>query len=244
MSDPLNVTIHYRLARYAYFLGRLDEAVASFTKVLELNPEYPAAHQDLALVYLAQSRPGGGACRDGAGEAGPRGGASACRCSITPWGARRRPTRRSRSSSRTTSDTAAYQIAEVYAYRGEVDRAFEWLERAYAQRDSGLSQIKGDPHFKRLERRSALCRPPREDAPAAVKGTGRHDSRPVESGSQETGRAGARERPAPSVFFLAASRQNLAARSAPRETPAACGCATGGAACAAPWPRSGGCARG
>jgi hypothetical protein len=37
-------------------------------------------------------------------------------------------------------------------YRGEVDRAFEWLERAYAQRDSGLSQIKGHPHFKRLER--------------------------------------------------------------------------------------------
>ena len=47
---------------------------------------------------------------------------------------------------------AAFQIAEVYAYRGEVDRAFEWLERAFAQRDSGLSQIKGDPHFKPLER--------------------------------------------------------------------------------------------
>ena len=48
--------------------------------------------------------------------------------------------------------TAAFQIAEVYAYRGEVDRAFEWLKRAYAQRDSGLSQMKGHPHFKRLER--------------------------------------------------------------------------------------------
>jgi serine/threonine-protein kinase len=47
-------------------------------------------------------------------------------------------------------DVAAYQIAEVYAYRGEVDLAFEWLERAYAQRDGGLSQIKGDPHLKRL----------------------------------------------------------------------------------------------
>ena len=42
-----------RVASYAYFLGRLDEAVASFTKVLELNPEYPAAHEDLAVVYLA-----------------------------------------------------------------------------------------------------------------------------------------------------------------------------------------------
>ena len=48
--------------------------------------------------------------------------------------------------------TAAFQIAEVFAYRGEADRAFEWLERAYAQRDSGLSQIKGQPHFRRFER--------------------------------------------------------------------------------------------
>jgi serine/threonine protein kinase len=37
---------------------------------------------------------------------------------------------------------AAYQIAEVYAWRGEKDKAFEWLERAYQQRDSGLSEIK------------------------------------------------------------------------------------------------------
>ena len=31
----------------------------------------------------------------------------------------------------------AYQIAEVYAYRGEPDKAFEWLDRAYEQRDAG-----------------------------------------------------------------------------------------------------------
>jgi len=47
---------------------------------------------------------------------------------------------------------AAFQIAEVYAFRGEADRAFEWLERAYAQRDGGLTQIKGDPLLKNLER--------------------------------------------------------------------------------------------
>jgi hypothetical protein len=38
----------------------------------------------------------------------------------------------------------AFQIAEVYGFRGEADRAFEWLERAYAQRDIGLTYIKGD----------------------------------------------------------------------------------------------------
>jgi hypothetical protein len=40
---------------------------------------------------------------------------------------------------------SAFQIAEVYAFRGEADAAFTWLERAYEQRDSGLSDVKGDP---------------------------------------------------------------------------------------------------
>jgi TolB-like protein len=45
----------------------------------------------------------------------------------------------------TGAGDAAYQIAEVYAWRGEKDRAFEWLQRAYAQRDGGLTLIKYDP---------------------------------------------------------------------------------------------------
>jgi len=54
---------------------------------------------------------------------------------------------------------AAYQIAVAYAARGEVDKAFEWLERAYAQRDSGLAFMRvhwilrplhGDPRWKAL----------------------------------------------------------------------------------------------
>jgi hypothetical protein len=40
---------------------------------------------------------------------------------------------------------AAEQIAEVYAWRGEKDQAFQWLERAYQQRDGGLATIKYDP---------------------------------------------------------------------------------------------------
>ena len=39
----------------------------------------------------------------------------------------------------------AYQIAEVYAWRGETDKAFEWLERGFDQRDGGLSFIHIDP---------------------------------------------------------------------------------------------------
>jgi len=49
------------------------------------------------------------------------------------------------------SRNAAYQIAEVYAWRGEPDKAFEWLERAYVQNDGGLTCIKADPLMKPLQ---------------------------------------------------------------------------------------------
>jgi TolB-like protein/Tfp pilus assembly protein PilF len=45
---------------------------------------------------------------------------------------------------------SAYQIAEVYAWRSEPDKSFEWLERAYEQHDGGLSVIKADPLLKSL----------------------------------------------------------------------------------------------
>jgi hypothetical protein len=44
--------------------------------------------------------------------------------------------------SRTTSiharNGSAYEVAQVYAFRSESDKAFEWLDRAYAQRNDGL----------------------------------------------------------------------------------------------------------
>ncbi len=46
---------------------------------------------------------------------------------------------------------SAFQIAEAHAFRGEIDLAVEWLERAYLQRDAGLADIKGDPLLRNLE---------------------------------------------------------------------------------------------
>jgi TolB-like protein/DNA-binding winged helix-turn-helix (wHTH) protein/tetratricopeptide (TPR) repeat protein len=44
----------------------------------------------------------------------------------------------------------AYQVAQAYAWRGENDKAFEWLERAERQFDAGLAQLKFDPMMSRL----------------------------------------------------------------------------------------------
>ena len=61
--------------------------------------------------------------------------------------------------------TWLYSIATVYAWRGELERAFEWLARAYAAHDDGLVRLKtdpllaslrGDPRYKALLRKMKL----------------------------------------------------------------------------------------
>ena len=43
-----------------------------------------------------------------------------------------------------------YQVAEVFAARDDADKAFEWLDRTYLDRDPGLSYMKMDPFLRPL----------------------------------------------------------------------------------------------
>ncbi len=45
---------------------------------------------------------------------------------------------------------SAFQVAAVYAWRGEKDQAFEWLDRAYEQHDSGMPRLRYDPTLASL----------------------------------------------------------------------------------------------
>src|SRR5205085_7027177 len=45
---------------------------------------------------------------------------------------------------------SACQIAYVHAARGEIDAAFEWLDRAYAQRDGGIASSMRFPAWRHL----------------------------------------------------------------------------------------------
>jgi tetratricopeptide (TPR) repeat protein len=47
-------------------------------------------------------------------------------------------------------ESMAFSIAEVHARRGEIDVAFEWLDRAYAHRDAGLVEAKRNPNLRSL----------------------------------------------------------------------------------------------
>ena len=40
-------------------------------------------------------------------------------------------------------EDSAFGVAEVYGYLGDADNAFEWLERAYRQKDPRTEYLKG-----------------------------------------------------------------------------------------------------
>jgi predicted Zn-dependent protease len=50
----------------------------------------------------------------------------------------------------TNENDAAYQIAEIQAMRGDLDAAFEWLDRAYVQKDAGVPWTRVDPFLRPL----------------------------------------------------------------------------------------------
>ena len=47
-------------------------------------------------------------------------------------------------------DGLAYQIAQVYAVRGETDKAFEWLQIAFDNHDGGMLSLAVDPLLRGL----------------------------------------------------------------------------------------------
>jgi hypothetical protein len=49
-------------------------------------------------------------------------------------------------------EEGASQIAEVFAKTGDVDSAFEWLERAYTVGDPGIAEAKCSPLLRPLHR--------------------------------------------------------------------------------------------
>ena len=49
-----------------------------------------------------------------------------------------------------SENTAPYGIAYVCAFRGEADKAFEWLDKAVAYQDRGLSEIVAQNLFDKI----------------------------------------------------------------------------------------------
>src|SRR6266480_2323878 len=148
--DPVNAQARSFLAFNLAATKRFAEARAEFPRVVELNPAAPWAHAGLGLSYLLENKfeEAATTAQADAGE-----WARLLIVSCARWGQKRMTESDAALAQLTAneSETAAYQIAEVYAYRGDKDRAFEWLERARRQRDPGLAGLRKDPLLTNLQ---------------------------------------------------------------------------------------------
>jgi TolB-like protein len=151
--DPVNPTARSFLAFNLAVTKHFAEARAEFPRVVELNPAAPWAHAGLGLSYLLENK-FEEAATAAQGEAGEWARLLIVACAR--WGQKRIPESDAALAELTAKDseTAAYQIAEVYAYRNDRDRAFEWLERARRQRDPGLASLRKDPLLVNLRKDS------------------------------------------------------------------------------------------
>src|SRR6266581_63016 len=147
--DPVNAQSRSFLAFGLANTKRFTEAHAEYARVIELNPSAPWAHAGLGLAYLLQNK-----FEEAANEAQADAGewARLLIVSCARWAEKRVPESDAALTELTKNDaeTAAYQIADVYAYRGDKDKAFEWLERARRQRDPGLASLRKDPLLPNL----------------------------------------------------------------------------------------------
>jgi TolB-like protein/lipopolysaccharide biosynthesis regulator YciM len=150
--DPLRVSAYSRLGLHASYADRWQEAEAALRKVLELNPQYPGTHIRLGRIYLVQSKPEEALAEmQREPESAPWRGQGLA-LAYHAAGKKKEADATLADYVEKSQNDGAFQIAEIYAYRGETDKAFEWLERAYKQRDAGLAQMKGDPLLRNLER--------------------------------------------------------------------------------------------
>ncbi len=149
--DPLSVTAHHALGFTAIYAGRLEEAEAVLNKAVELAQEHPLARASLGWVYLVQGRPQQ-TLTVVAPERDPFWRLDGLALANHALGQKKESDVALAEMIKKFGDVGAFQIAEVYAFRGEADRAFEWLERAYTQHDPGCTLVKGDPLLKNIER--------------------------------------------------------------------------------------------
>jgi len=146
--DPLASAPRNNLARILWYEGKLDEADAVARKAAELQPNSASSRRWQVLVAIQR----------GDKETALR------EAKLEPDESYRRfelAVAQYAHGDRTAADAALadliahdqgldYQVAQVYAVRGERDKAFEWLQIAFDNHDTGMLALLVDPLLRSL----------------------------------------------------------------------------------------------
>lgn len=149
-QDPLNPSGYFVLYQVQLRRGRLSDAETAIRRTLAISPTFSRAHFYLGRVLLARSQPEAALpeMQKEVDDVTRLGGSAMAYFSL------RQKADSDLALAQMLKDHAKhdpYYIAQVYAFRGESDEAFKWLDRAYEQKDVGLSHIKGELPFRSLE---------------------------------------------------------------------------------------------
>jgi len=148
-QDPLSSVGYHNLGYMLQAAGSLLEAEDAYRQALELVPQRASTRASLALLRCAQGR---------ADEALVEAMLEPDRW-LRLWALailHRSAGRGARSDEALRelvaegADGSAFQIAEVYGSSRETDAAFQWLERAYTQRDPGMTEMQTSERLRSL----------------------------------------------------------------------------------------------
>jgi TolB-like protein/Flp pilus assembly protein TadD len=149
--DPVNPQRYSKLALVYFYAGRFPESLATDRRMRELQPDSNDPHQWSSTILFAQGNAAAALAElDLVANENQRLG---CGCRTQMLDALGRKTEANAALARLIEAHArdeAYGIASVYASRGDANHAFEWLDRAYAQREFALYGVKIDSDFKAL----------------------------------------------------------------------------------------------
>jgi TolB-like protein/Flp pilus assembly protein TadD len=148
--DPLAYQARSSLARLLFVQGKLDEADASARKAAELQPTAAGNHR--WQVFVAMQRGQGDAAVHEA-QLEPDERYRRFELALAQYVRNDRPAADAALAELIATDrnVMAYQIAEVYAWRGENDKAFEWLQTSLNNHDTGLLSLLIDPSMRGLQ---------------------------------------------------------------------------------------------
>jgi TolB-like protein/DNA-binding winged helix-turn-helix (wHTH) protein/Flp pilus assembly protein TadD len=147
--DPLRANFHLALGYELFLLGRFDEAKAALQRAQELNPQLSSLHLTRGTILLLEGHEleSLAEMEKETGEWEKLSGASMAYYALH----RREDSDHALNKlTATHQNDCAYQIAELYAYRQETEKAFKWLDRAFQQRDPGAPDLKSSPLMRSL----------------------------------------------------------------------------------------------
>jgi TolB-like protein len=147
--DPLSASAQNNLARVLYCRNKLEEANAAARKAVELQPTTASGHRYQVFIAIARGDTDT-ALREAQLE--PEESYRRFELALAHYARGDRATADAALAEliATGRDKLAYQIAQVYAVRGEKDKAFEWLEISFDTHDTGMLGLLVDPLLRNL----------------------------------------------------------------------------------------------